>query len=396
MKLIDRLLRKNTSPARIAGFIISNFLGLLIIMGGLQFYADARCLWSSDDSIVNNDILVINKRVTGASVWDKSLSSFTPGEIAQLKEQPWVREAGEFTSADYSIHATVGTGGHNLSTLLFFESVPDSFVDGIAGGWHFDEQRGDVPIIISKDYLALYNFGFASTAGLPQMSENILSGIPLTLILTSDDGLRSRRLTGHVVGLSNRLNTILVPESFMEWSNKELGSGIKSAPSRLIVDVNSPGDVAIKEYLEANDLEVAGDKSNSTASYLLNLGAGIVLGIGIVITVLSFFILLLSVSLLMEKNRDKLHTLLMLGCRAEDVGRPYVKIVTLSSVCAYVIAALSCVWLRSCYIEPFEALGAGGGGWWLGLVAGLMLTLLIIVINISAVKRRVAGVWRKN
>ena len=45
MKLISSLLRKNTSPARIAGFILSNFIGLLIIIGGLQFYSDARSLW---------------------------------------------------------------------------------------------------------------------------------------------------------------------------------------------------------------------------------------------------------------------------------------------------------------------------------------------------------------
>ena len=31
-----------------------------------------------------------------------------------------------------------------------------------------------VPVIISKDYLALYNFGFAGSAGLPQMSEGVM------------------------------------------------------------------------------------------------------------------------------------------------------------------------------------------------------------------------------
>lgn len=394
MKLIDRLLRKNTSPARIAGFVLSNFLGLLIIMGGLQFYTDARSLWNSDDSFINNDILVINKRVTGATVWDKSLSSFTAEEIARLEEQPWVRATGEFTAADYRIWASVGAGGHNLSTMLFFESVPDSFVDGIKGNWNFDERQGEVPIIISKDYLALYNFGFAGSAGLPQMSESILGSIPLTLTLTSDDGLRQRRLTGRVVGFSNRLNTILVPERFMEWSNGELGNGGNEAPSRLVVDVSSPGDVAIKEYLDANDLEVAGDKSNSSASYLLNVGAGIVLAVGGVITLLSFFILLLSMSLLMEKNREKLHSLLMLGCRESDVCRPYIRIVTFATVVAYLFALIGCVWLRSSYIETFKALGAEGGMWWTGGAVGLLLMSIMLILNVAAVKRRVISVWR--
>ena len=42
MNIIGKLLRKNTSPARIAGFMLSNFLGLAIILGGLQFFMDAR------------------------------------------------------------------------------------------------------------------------------------------------------------------------------------------------------------------------------------------------------------------------------------------------------------------------------------------------------------------
>ncbi|MDE6768693.1 MAG: ABC transporter permease [Muribaculaceae bacterium] len=394
MKLITRLLRKNTSPSRIAGFILSNFLGLLIIVGGLQFYEDARSLWSSDDSFINNDILVVNKVVSTANAWDSSASAFTKEEIEQLKKQPWVREVGNFTSADYRIWASVAQGGRGMSTMLFFEAVPDRFVDAAGSDWTFDERSGDVPIIISKDYLALYNFGFAGSAGLPQMSESILSGIPLKLTLTSDDGRRMSDFTGHVVGLSNRLNTILVPESFMKWSNQQLGSGVDSAPSRLIIDVSSPGDVAIKEYLEANNLEVAGDKSNSSASYLLNVVAAIVLAIGIVITVLSFFILLLSMSLLMEKNRDKLHSLLMLGCPLSEVSAPYVRIVVWATALAYVLAAVGGMLLRQYYIGALSGLGAATGGWWLGLTVGFVLSVIMMAVNVAAVRSKVVKSWR--
>ncbi len=62
MKLINRLLRKNTSPARIAGFVISNFIGLAIIVGGVQFYQDARSLWADDDSFIKSDYLVATRK----------------------------------------------------------------------------------------------------------------------------------------------------------------------------------------------------------------------------------------------------------------------------------------------------------------------------------------------
>lgn len=394
MSLVYRLLRKNTSPARIAGFILSNFIGLAIIIAGVQFYADANDLWKSDDSFIKTDYLVVNKRVTSANTWQDSASGFTAGEIADLRSQPWVRDVGEFSSTDYRVWASVGAGDKGMSTMMFFESIPDKFVDGAGSDWHFSEGESSVPVIISKDYLALYNFGFAGSAGLPQMSESIIESIPLRLRLSSFSGGNTMNMNARVVGYSNRLNTILVPQSFMDWSNGVLGKGggVK-LPSRLIVDVSSPGDVAISKYLESHSLEVAGDKSGSSASFLLKVVAGIIVGVGVVITLLSFFVLLLSMSLLMEKNRDKLHALLLLGYPLRRVAMPYVAIVTVSSLAAYVCAAACGVAVRAYYIEPLRGLGAVAGSWWTGGVCGLVLAVALLGINILTVVRRVRHCW---
>lgn len=282
-----------------------------------------------------------------------------------------------------------------MSTMLFFESLPDEYVDAKGADWTFKPGDDVVPIIISKDYLALYNFGFAGSAGLPQMSESIMAGIPLRLVLTSDDGLRQKTLNARVTGFSNRLNTILVPRSFMEWSNAELGRGGAAAkPSRLVVDVSSPGDVAIKDYLSDHGLEVAGDKSGSSASFLLKLVVGIVLAVGIVITLLSLFILLLSISLLMEKNREKLHALLMLGCPLTEVSAPYERIIIFATFAAYLLAAACGIALRTSYISQLEALGLNASEWWIGLATGLSVALLVMVVNVLAVKNKVLDSWR--
>lgn len=394
MRLVSRLLRKNTSPARVIGFVLSNFIGLAIITGGLQFFQDSKSLWSSDDSFVKTDFLVINKKVTSSNTWGDSDTGFSQEEIADVKGQPWVRDVGEFSATDYRVWASVAQGGKGMSTMLFFESIPDAFVDVAGSDWHFSPEDDVVPVIISKDYLTLYNFGFAGSAGLPQMSESIMSGIPLQLTLTSDDGSRCERRIGRVVGFSNRLNTILVPQSFMDWSNRLLGNGASRKASRLIVDVSSPGDVAITDYLDSHGLEVAGDKSNSSASFLLKLVIGIVLAVGCVITVLSFFILLLSMSLLMEKNRDKLHSLLMLGFPSSEVAAPYIRIVVISSLAAFVLAVAGCSMLRIYYLKALQGLGADVGGWWFGPSAALVITFIVMAFNIISVKRKVKGAWR--
>lgn len=395
MSLVYRLLKKNTSPARIVAFILSNFIGLAIIMGGLQFYEDASTLWRSDDSFIKTDYLVVNKKLTSANTWQEADSGFGKEEIADLQKQPWVRDVGEFSSTDYRVWASVGAGDKGLSTMMFFESIPDKFVDGADSDWHFSEGDNVVPIIISKDYLALYNFGFAGSAGLPQMSEAIMENIPLRLSLSSFDGSNVINMNARVVGYSNRLNTILVPQSFMTWSNGMLGKGSKPKnPSRLIIDVSSPGDVAIANYLKEHSLEVAGDKSGSSASYLLKVVVGIVIAVGVVITLLSFFVLLLSISLIMEKNREKIHSLLMLGFPLPSVVSPYVRIITFSSFCAWLLAVICVLALRLGYKGALEGLGATNGNFWVTPLCGLVLTMILIAANIHSVRRKVKDAWR--
>ena len=403
---ISRLLRKNISPARIAGFILSNFIGLAIVLGGLIFYLDARSIWDSEDSFIRSDYLVINKKVTSENTLNGA-SSFSENEVKEIMDQPWVRKAAPFTASDYRVKASLNQGGRGMSTAMFFEAIPDDYVDVPKAQWSWSEGSDEVPLIISKDYLTLYNFGFASAAGLPQMSEGLMSGIPLSITLSDENGTRSITLHGRVAGYSNRLNTILVPQNFMDWSNRILNdnSNKMSAgprpgpwpglrPSRMIIDVNSPGDVAINKFLESHDYEVAGDKTAASASFLLKLVVGIVLAIGGVITILSLFILMLSVSLLMEKNRDKLHSLLMLGYPLSAVGAPYCRIVISASCAAAILALGAAAILRGAYLEPLRGLGAETGSFWPIVALCIALTAIIIIFNVIAVKKKVRGSWR--
>lgn len=394
--MISKLLRKNTSPSRIAGFVLSNFIGLAIVLGALQFYLDAGSIWQAEDSFISSDYLVINKKVTSANTLGENSSSFAEPEIADIEAQPWVRRVGRFSSNDYKVYASLGGGERSMSTYMFFEAIPDDFVDVPRSQWEYRPGSDEVPLILSRDYLTLYNFGFASSAGLPQMSEGIMGSIPMELTLTSEDGSRTRKLHGRVAGFSNRLNTILVPQAFLDATNEELRSGSTEArqPSRLIIDVSSPGDVAIDRYLEAHDLEVAGDKSASSATFLLRLITGIILAIGAVITLLSFFILMLSISLIMEKNRSKIHALLQLGYRIKTISTPYASLICVASLAALILALVGVWCLRAYYLEPIAALGGKPGLPWLTPVVGIAMTALIIVFNIITVRRRIVNSFR--
>ena len=393
MNIIQRLLRKNLSMAQLVGFTLANFIGLLIVLLGLQFYTDVRSIWQDEDSFMQKDYLVINKRVSGSGLLTGERASFSADEIADIEKQSWVRKVGRFSSADYRLSASIEQAGRSMSTYMFFESIPSEFVDVDSDEWGYEEGDNVVPIIISKDYLSLYNFGFASSTGLPQFSETMIGSIPMRLRISSAKG--SAELQGRIVGFSNRLNTILVPQEFMDWSNQRYGrtAGARADPSRLIIDVSSPGDVKIKDYIAEHGYEIAGDKANSTASYFLNVATGVVLAIGAVITILSLFVLLLSISLLMQKNRQKMHSLIMLGYELKEVGRPYRQLVVAVNAVAYLLAAGAMLAMRMLYIDAVRAMGASDATVWLSLGVGAMITIVVILFNIISINRKVASAF---
>lgn len=393
MNIIQRLLRKNLSMAQLVGFTLANFIGLLIVLLGLQFYTDVRSIWQDEDSFMQKDYLVINKRVSGSGLLTGERASFSADEIADIEKQSWVRKVGRFSSADYRLSASIEQAGRSMSTYMFFESIPSEFVDVDSDEWGYEEGDNVVPIIISKDYLSLYNFGFASSTGLPQFSETMIGSIPMRLRISSANG--SAELQGRIVGFSNRLNTILVPQEFMDWSNQRYGrtAGARADPSRLIIDVSSPGDVKIKDYIAEHGYEIAGDKANSTASYFLNVATGVVLAIGAVITILSLFVLLLSISLLMQKNRQKMHSLIMLGYELKEVGRPYRQLVVAVNAVAYLLAAGAMLAMRMLYIDAVRAMGASETTVWMSLAVGAMITIVVILFNIISINRKVASAF---
>ena len=82
-----------------------------------------------------------------------------------------------------------------MGTDMFFESVPDDFVDikwPASATSHDAGQMSEVPIILPRTYLALYNFGFAQTKNLPKLSEGVVSMIPMDIRLRGEAGKEMR------------------------------------------------------------------------------------------------------------------------------------------------------------------------------------------------------------
>ena len=398
MNLVWKLLRQHISIPQFAGFFFANLVGMLIILLGIQFYNDIQAVYDGEDSFMKADYLIVNKKISTMSTITGRSNTFSEDEVADFKSQKFVERMGAFTPSAYNVRASFNMEGMaRMSTEMFFESVPDEFVDVARDKWSYEEGSTDIPIILPKNYLDLYNFGYAQSRSLPKLSEGILGAISLTIRI--DGNGRMDEYQGRIVGFSSRLNTILVPDAFMKWANRVYANAEQAKEtSRLILEVNNPTDDAITSYLQDNNYETDQDKLDaSKTTYILRIIVGIVMSVGLVISILAFYILMLSVYLLVQKNSTKLENLILIGYSPAKVSLPYQALTVGLNVLVFILSFGLLIIIRKVYIGMFE-------NFFPDLVVpslvpsmalGIILLLVVSVLNIFAVRGKVLSLVRK-
>ena len=396
MRLVWKLLRQHISFSQLAGFFFANLCGMVIVLLSVQFYKDVLPVFTEGDSFMKKDYVIVSKKVSTLGSFVGKSKTFSEQDIAEISEQPFTKGVGAFIPSQFKVSAGMGMEnvGLHMSTAMFFESVPDEYVDVNLDKWEFDEYERVVPIIIPRNYLNLYNFGFAQSRSLPQLSEGVMGMVNLDIRITGVG--RTENFKGKIVGFSNRLNTILVPQSFMKWANENFAPNAEAQPARLIIEVSNPADSAIASYFQKKGYETEDGKLDAgKTTYFLRLIVGIVLGVGLFISILSFYILMLSIFLLLQKNTTKLESLLLIGYSPNKVALPYQLLTVGLNVIVLVLSIGLVSWLRSYYIDSIRILfpQLETGSLWAAISMGILLFIVVSVINILAVKRKVLSIW---
>lgn len=390
-KEIWSLLKKNISKGQMLGYALANVVGLTVILSGILFYCDSQRENVQNDKYFSEDYVVLSKKVEGIGF--KPIG-FSKQEIDDLSRQKWVKKIGKFTSSQFAVNGAVNMGGKTLSTYLFFESVPDDFFDVKPKDWYFDPREKFIPVMLSKDYLTLYNFGFAMPQGLPQVSEEMVGAVPITLGITGKDNVTDYYQAA-VVGFSSRLNTIAVPQSFMDWANRHYYSGEMPPPSRLIVKVDQMDANNMQQYLQDKDIEIAGDKEGAgNISKFLKVTSSVVTSNGVVISLLALFILVLSIFLLLQKSKNTIRRLMLLGFAPREISRYYEIVVLSANVGITLIATIITLCCRLLWKSSLEDIGLGGASVLPMLVAALCYFILVTALNINIIRRRLNDIWR--
>ena len=347
--MIWKLQKKTLLPLQIFGYGITLCIGITISLITLTIYTDLKPILESESDVFNDNAVIVNKKISILSNINKDKIYFTEEELRDFEDQDFVKEIAKFNKAT-NFKIFLSSDIFNIGSELFFESIPDKYLDIESDDWKWEKGSDFVPIMMPEDYLKLYNLGFAESQGMPLLSEKVISKAKFDVHLSGSNKRQSFK--GGIVGFSSKINSILVPEEFLNWANKEFGNHKENNPSRILVEFTNPNDERIIEFLKEHNYEVNKEKmEKNKLIFFFKMAFVFVFVISLIIILLSITLILLSINLIFQKNREVLINLYFLGYQIKQISYYYKLLISIVTLFSIFISLMITLMIRSVYSE---------------------------------------------
>lgn len=359
-------------------------LGVLLLLCCVQMFININQLIREKNPRKNGfDFVSITKNISNQNMGKDN--RFTPAEVEEIKKQSFITDAAPLISNQFRAKASAG----NIipfSTDLFLEAISNDFIDTLPPDFKWEQGQPDVPIIFSADYLEMYNV-FAPAQDLPQLSAATASAVNIQLECYSPFGQQNFR--GHIVAVSDRINSVLVPENFLTWANKNYGNAVNVPASRVYIKTVDANSTDLLNFLQQKDYRVNKDKTKF--GRVKQVLQAVVSGLGvfaILVILLAMLLFSFYLQLMIARSRDNLQLLLTLGYSpgwlSKTVSKKWIPVYAIIIVVAIVFTQLFQFIFQQSFVSGTEVLSPFIH-WWVLLLA-LILFGLCVWINFRLVK----------
>lgn len=287
------------------------FLAFVLVLGCIQLYNNANVLFGKKSSD-SNYWITLSKTITPDNIGRKDLIGFNANDIADLKKWGEVKDVYPIISNDFKVSAD---GGNFIPfyTDMYLEAVDNAAID-IQNLDDFHVKDNTIPIIISREYLNLYNYGFALNQGLPQITEEFAKKIEVNINLTLKE--KNLKFRGKLMGLSDRIHSVLVPKEFLDSINATQATPEtkKDVYTRVLVKVNDANDQDLitkmnKKGYESNQESLRSAKIKGKLFLVLRTIAFI----GLFIFLLCIFMIINSIKMQFLEQQEAVSIKYLLG-----------------------------------------------------------------------------------
>ncbi len=320
--LLNKLLFSRSGNSRLWTALTALCIGTALLLIAVLIWWNFNELLhgrQSGDS-AGSTFLTISKRVSNEKMGNATLTVFSSTEIEDLKKVPQVEEVGDLLAVKDRVNMRMQLSpGLGFSTIMFLEAVPDHFMDKLPPDWSWKEGQSQLPIILSSEFLSLYNYVFAPSQGLPQLSEESIRALPFQIALGADG--HEEIYVAHIAGFSDRITSVLVPQSFAVYANKRTGSG-NVPPSRLVVKVEDPSAKAFSQYLQEHDYVTNSEQMRwSKLRAIVQVVAGATGLLALLLMGISMIVFTLFIELTIAKAKQSVQLLIEIGYSPQMLGK---------------------------------------------------------------------------
>ena len=377
--------RQNTASRWMGYFGLG--IGVVLLLVSVQLYININVLLKDKNPRKDGyDYISVTKLISNENMAEDH--SFSDAEIEEIKAKSFIQDATPLLANKFLVRAS-GSSVVPFTTDLFLESIDNRFLDTVPESFSWKEGQAIVPIIMSADYLELYNTVFAPSKDLPQFSEKSISSVLIQLECYAPDGT-AKTFKASVVGLSNRINSVLVPESFLTWANKNLGSSTNINPSRIFIKTTDANNTELLNFLQQKNYNINKDKTKfGRVKQLLQAIVSGLSGFGVLIILLAMLLFSFYLQLMIARSKDNLQLLLTLGYSpgwlSKTVAKRWVPVYTAIVLIALILAAI--------FQWAFQQIALNGRSdlspylHWMVIIIAAVLLLLSIFINYRLVKK---------
>lgn len=360
-------------------------IGVLLLLVSMQMFINIQQLLKENSPRKNGyDFISISKTITNENMGKDN--TFNDTDLATLQKQPGIESISPLLANQFRVKASAGNV-IPFSTDLFLESIDNDFIDTVPPSFTWQPGQLTVPIIFSSDFLEMYNV-FAPAQGLPQLSDKTISSVNIILECYGPDGIQNFK--GNIVALSDRINSVLVPKTFMNWSNQHFSGVTKVNPSRVFIKTKDANNPQLLAYFDQNNYHLNKDKTKfgRVKGVLQNIISA--LGIfGVLVIVLALMLFSFYLQLMIAKSKDNLRLLLTLGYSprwlADSVAKTWLPVYIV-----IILIALACTAILHILFVHLTIVDKANLSWllnWSVVATAILLLGLTIFINSKLVKK---------
>jgi hypothetical protein len=321
-RLIRKLLFANQDKKQMFFAFFGVLIGFVFISISTHYLIQLYNLDKSSD-ILNSNTITIQKKVSSSSTLSISNNTFSKEEIVFYDNLSFIEKVVSVENNDFPVELKSDDPlVPYFRSDIYIQSIPSNFLDVKSTLWKWDKEDKTVPIILPRDFVYMMN-NFLSSAGMPQLSDEILKDVKFKIQLGND--YDNFQYNAKIIGFTNEISSILVPENFMTYGSEMFGEKMKKKCTQLMLKSKKGKFGLVEELIKKNHLEV---KKNQLIEGKLKSMLTILLSsisfISLVVVILSMIVLIQYLQLLITKNAYEIRTILRLGYTIKSIVIQYV------------------------------------------------------------------------